>query len=100
CVLCVVLLVFGVGVVAIQQKFGLTQFDMDLAALNATTASVLKGELEESHDLRHAALETYGSVNVPGRMVAILDASGTPVAARWRGLHDNSLPPIANAPPF
>jgi len=99
-VLCVVLFGFGLGVVWVQQRFSRSELDSELEAIGNATASVLRAELGETRDLRRAAAETRKSIDVPGQTVVILDASGKPVAAHWRGFHEEMLPPVATAAAF
>ena len=59
----------------------------ELDALTATLANVIRGELAEHLDpLARAAEEARKVVTAPGRAVAIVDAHGTALAARWNGL--------------
>ena len=99
-VLCGVLFAFGLGVVWVQQRFSRSQLDSELDAIATATASVLRAELDESHDLKHAAAETRKSIDVPGQAVVILDGSLKPVAAHWHGFHEAALPPAAAGPAF
>jgi heavy metal sensor kinase len=99
-VLSIVLFSFGISVMWVQQRFGRWQLDDDLAAMNATTESVLKTHLADGADLARAAADTRRSINVGGRAMAIFDADGAPLAAHWRGLQPSSLPALSAAPEF
>src|SRR5438270_5889044 len=91
-VLVAVLLSFSAGVLWVQGRYSRMQFDTELASVAMTTASILRSELAESHQLRRAAAETRKAVDIPNRTVAVLDASGHPVAGHWRGFHAANLP--------
>ncbi|MCU1383477.1 MAG: cusS [Acidobacteria bacterium] len=91
-VLAAVLLSFSAGVLWVQGRYSRMQFDAELASVGLTTASVLRSELAESHQLARAAAETRKAVDIPNRTVAILDAGGNPVAGHWRGFHRVNLP--------
>jgi signal transduction histidine kinase len=93
----VLLVCFGLGVLAVQSRISRAQFDEELDGVNRTVASVLQAELDETHDLRRAALETRKSVDLPGRAIAVLDGGGQPVGARWRGFRRSSLPPFTGS---
>src|SRR3979490_1900079 len=91
-VLGAVLVAFSAGVLWVQGRFSRSQFDTELASVAVTTSNVLRSELAESHLLARAAGETRKAVDVPNRTVAILDGSGKPVAAHWRGFRRDNLP--------
>ena len=76
-----------------QAGVGLRRVDRELDDLSGTLTSVLGDELGETPDVAGAAREACETVKAPGRAVAILDASGHPLAAHWDGLD----PPAALA---
>jgi heavy metal sensor kinase len=85
-----ILAVFSAGVLGLHARWGRAQFDSELASLGAALAQVMQEELAESGNLHKAGIETWESIDVPGRATAILDARGTPISARWSG-----FPPAA-----
>jgi heavy metal sensor kinase len=86
---------FGAGVLWLHARWSHDQFDADLANLGAVTSRVLREELGEHKVLTKAAAEAGESIDVPGRSIAILDASGAMVAAEWHGFnYDRSALPL------
>jgi two-component system OmpR family sensor kinase len=82
-----VVLCLGAAIVLREQaRIGVRRVDRELDALTGTLASVVRDELKETADAAAAAVEARDTVDAPGRAVAILDAAGHPLAARWRGL--------------
>jgi heavy metal sensor kinase len=84
--LLVVLCLFGADVLWQLNRIGIRRVDRDLEALTATLDNVLKDELRELGDPTLAAADARNTVTAPGRAVAILDARGHVLAARWSGL--------------
>jgi signal transduction histidine kinase len=84
--LLVVLAVFGALVLWQQGRIGLRRVDRELAGLAGTLSNVLRDELSENPDPAGAAREARDVVTAPGRAIAILDAHGAVLAARWNGL--------------
>jgi hypothetical protein len=72
----------SVGVLWLHARWGLGQFDSELADLGAATLRVIQEELGESGNLQKAVRETHTAMDVPDRATAILDVGGTPMAAR------------------
>jgi two-component system, OmpR family, sensor kinase len=93
-VLAAVLLSFSAGVLWVQGRYSRMQFDTELGSVAMTTASVLRSELAESHNLSRAAAETRRAVDIPNRTVAILDAAGRPITGHWRGFHRVNTPAL------
>lgn len=86
---------FGASVLWLHTRWSHAQFDADLANLGAVTSRVLREELGEHKDLTKAAAEAGESIDVPGRGIAILDATGAAVAAEWHGFkYDTSTLPL------
>jgi two-component system OmpR family sensor kinase len=83
--LLVVLCVFAATVLWQQQRIGVRRVDRELAALLTTIENVVQEELNEKDDPATAAVEATGTVNAPGRGLAILDERGTVLSARWNG---------------
>ena len=81
-----VLCLFGVNVLWQQGRLGLRRVDRELDGLTATLASVVGDELKEEGNAKTAAEEARDTVTAPGRALAILDANGHTLAARWSGL--------------
>jgi two-component system OmpR family sensor kinase len=85
----------GAGVLWLHARWSHAQFDADLANLGAVTSRVLREELGEHKVLAKAAAEAGESIDVPGRSIAILDATGAPAAAEWHGFnYDRSALPL------
>jgi heavy metal sensor kinase len=99
-VLASVLVAFSAGVLWLQNHYSRAQFDTELASVATATASILRSELEETHQLQRAAHETRNAVDIPNRTVAILDAGGRPVAAHWRGFPRERLPQLVGSSPL
>ncbi len=79
-----VTLSLGAAVVLREQAgAGMRRVDRELDGLAATLGGVLAEELGETTDVARAAEEAGKTVAAPGRAVAILDASGHPLAAYW-----------------
>jgi two-component system OmpR family sensor kinase len=97
--LLVVLCLFGANVLWQQRRIGIRRVDRELDALTATLANVMKDELGEQDDPAIAATEATATVTAPGRAVAILDAQGRALAARWRGLALREPLPVGGAEP-
>ena len=84
--LLVVLCLFGANVLWQQRRIGIRRVDRELEALTATLANVMQDELNEQDELVTAATEATATVTAPGRALAILDARGRTLGARWSGL--------------
>jgi heavy metal sensor kinase len=92
--LLVVLCLFGANVLWQQRRIGFRRVDRELEALTATLVNVVQDELNEQDDLVTAATEATTTVTAPGRALAIADAGGKVLGARWNRLE---LPdPIAS----
>jgi heavy metal sensor kinase len=98
-VLAAVLLAFSAGVLWIQGRYSQRQFDTELTGVATAAVSVLRSELAETHQLARAARETRQAIDIPNRTVAILDGSGRPLAAHWRGFRRDLLPQFAGPLP-
>ena len=97
--LLVVLSLFGADVLWQQQRIGTRRVDRDLEALTDTLSNVVRDELGENDSPQVAAEEARTTVTAPGRAVAILDAQGRVVAAKWNGLElPAPLPSAASGP--
>ena len=97
--LLVVLCLFGANVLWQQRRIGIRRVDRELEALTATLANVVRDELNENDDLVTAATEATGTVTAPGRALAIADANGRVLSARWSGLELRDPPPGGDAEP-
>jgi heavy metal sensor kinase len=90
----------SVGVLWLHARWGLGQFDSELADLGAATLRVIQEELGESGNLQKAVRETHTAMDVPDRATAILDVGGTPMAAHWHGfVYDRTMWPVGVLPP-
>ena len=97
--LLVVLCLFGANVLWQQRRIGIRRVDRELEALTATLANVVQDELNENDDLVTAATEATATVTAPGRALAIADANGRVLSARWSGLQLRDPPPGGDAEP-
>ena len=86
-----VLCVFAATVLWQQQRIGVRRVDRELAGLLTTLENVVQEELNEKDDPATAAVEATGTVNAPGRGLAILDERGTVLSVRWNGLDVREL---------
>lgn len=87
------------GVLWLHARWGLAQFDSELAGLGAATSRVIQEELGESGNLQRAVRETHTAMDVPDRATAILDVGGTPMAAHWHGFqYDRTMWPAGAFP--
>jgi heavy metal sensor kinase len=77
---------FATIVIWQQGRIGLRRVDRELDGLTATLTNVLRDELNEMPNPSEAAAEVQRTMAVPGRALAILDASGSVLAANWSGL--------------
>ncbi len=84
--LLIALAVFSAIVLWQQGRIGLRRVDRELAGLSETLANVLRDELTEKPDAAQAAEEASNLVASAGQAIAILDARGSVLAARWTGL--------------
>ena len=84
--LLVVLCLFGANVLWQQRRIGFRRVDRELEALTATLVNVVQDELNEQDDLVTAATEATATVTAPGRALAIADAGGKVLGARWNHL--------------
>ena len=80
--LVVVLLVFAIYILVEQQQLGIGRADRELDSIRATIANILHEEFEEHMSPIVAATEARDQIASLGVAVAILDARGTPLAAR------------------
>jgi signal transduction histidine kinase len=93
-----VVLCLGAAVVLREQRaVGTRRVDRELDALTGTLTSVVRDELQEMGDPLAAAEEARTTVNTPGRAIAILDATGHPLAAQWDRLDLGGALPSADA---
>jgi signal transduction histidine kinase len=93
-----VTLSLGAAVVLREQAgVGIRRFDRELDGLATTLAGLLGEELGETANVAVAAAEAGKTMAAPGRAVAILDASGHPLAAYWDRLNlgEQPTPPAA-----
>jgi two-component system OmpR family sensor kinase len=98
--LLVVLSLFGADVLWQQGRLGLRRVDRELDGLTTTLENVVRDELTETDNPTAAAQEARTTVTAPGRAVAILDAHGHVLAARWNGLELRDPLPRADAGPL
>jgi signal transduction histidine kinase len=80
-----------------QAGVGIRRVDRELDGLAATLAGVLGEELGETSNVAGAAREAGKAIAAPGRAIAVLDASGHPLAAYWDRLSlAGELPTLAS----
>src|SRR6185436_5394872 len=84
--LVVVVVIFGVDVLLVQQRFGVRRVDRELDTVHATLANVLREEMGELNDATLAATEARDAMASLGDAIAILDSRGEPLAAELNGL--------------
>ena len=82
-VLCVVLSLFGAAVSWQVDRIGSRRVDRDLDTFAATLSNVVREELGEHDDERIAADHSQDTVATAGRALAIFDARGGLLTARW-----------------
>jgi signal transduction histidine kinase len=73
----------GAVVLREQARVGMRRVDRELDAFAGTLRGVLADELMEHDDVAVAAEDARRTVTIPGRAVAILDATGHPLSADW-----------------
>jgi signal transduction histidine kinase len=83
----------GAVVLREQARVGMRRVDRELDAFTATLRGVLADELMEHDDVAAAAEDARKTVTIPGRAVAILDATGHPLSADWGRLRLGEAPP-------
>ena len=97
--LLVVLSLFGASVLWQQRRICIRRVDRELQALTATLANVMQDELNEQDEPGLAATEATATVTAPGRALAIVDARGQVLGARWSGLELGEPLPRGEAGP-
>src|SRR5262245_17431838 len=80
--LVVVLVLFGLDLIVVQERFGLTRADHELDSVHLTLTNILRAELKELDGPALAATEARDAIESLGDAVAILDARGMPLATR------------------
>src|SRR6185503_19920597 len=96
--LVVVVVIFGVDVLLVQQRFGVRRVDRELDTVHATLANVLREEMGELNDATLAATEARDAMASLGDAIAILDSRGEPLAAELNGLPLAELVPRGGEP--
>lgn len=84
--LSLVLAVSGGALYFGQSRARIAQVDEELARGETLLARAMAREIEEGVDLPEAAHEVLEDIEIPGRSLAIFDASGALVAGRWDSL--------------
>src|SRR5204862_444610 len=85
------LAICGAGLYLSVLRLELSSVDDDLQRAASTTAFGMKAEEAEGLDLRAAAVDTEGELRIAGTAVAIYDAEGQLLAARWEGFDENAI---------
>jgi signal transduction histidine kinase len=86
----------GAVVLREQARVGMRRVDRELDAFAGTLRGVLADELMEHDDVAVAAEDARRTVTIPGRAVAILDATGHPLTADWGRLKLGDALPSAD----
>jgi signal transduction histidine kinase len=81
-VMLAVLVVIGVAVALVHLRLGLARIDAGLAGNITATAGVVSNELDEGLNLREAALDALGELELPGAGVAVLTPQREVLATR------------------
>lgn len=76
----------SVAVLWQQERIGVRRVDRELETLAATLANSVRDESRESRDQEHVAEEAQELVACASHSVAIFNAQGTLLAARWNSL--------------
>lgn len=92
------LTVLSVGVLFLHARWVRAQFDAELASTGMTLSRMMDEELSESGNLRQAAAEARGEIEVPGRATAILDGGGHLLTAHWNGFPSNERSALEDSP--
>src|SRR5215470_8846663 len=93
--LVVVLLLFGLDVLLVQNRLGIRRADRELDSVHATLRNLLRAELNELDSPALAAAEARTSIESLGDDIAILDASGSPLAVQLDHVTLDELKPPA-----
>lgn len=91
--LVVVLVLFGVNVLLVQSRLGIRRADSELGSVHAALANLLREELSELDSPALAAAEARNSIGALGDDIAILDASGAPLAVQLDHTSLNEIAP-------
>ena len=83
----------GVGLYLSVLRLEVSSIDDDLQRAASTTAFGMKAEEAEGLDLHAAAADTESELRIAGITLAIYDADGNLLAARWEGFDPKSIRP-------
>jgi signal transduction histidine kinase len=83
----------GVGLYLSVLRLEVSSIDDDLQRAASTTAFGMKAEEAEGLDLHAAAADTESELRIAGITLAIYDADGNLLAARWEGFDPKSILP-------
>ena len=97
-VLVVMLALFGVDVLIVQNRLGIRRADRELDSVHATLTAILREELREQDSPALAATEARDAIASLGGAVAIFDASGQPLATRLGRVTLRDMMPVAGVP--
>lgn len=84
--LSLVLAVSGAALYLHQSRAQVARVDEELARGGNLLARAVAREIEEGLDLPEAARDALEDIEIPGRSLAVFDASGAVVLGRWEGL--------------
>lgn len=84
-VMLIVLVVIGLAVSVVHERLGLVRLDATLTGDITALAGVVGNELDEGLDLRAAALDALGELELPGSGVAVLTRRREVLATRVSG---------------
>lgn len=97
--LVVVLMLFGLDVLIVQQRLGIRRADLELDSVHAALANVFREELRELDAPDLAAREAKDAMRTLGDGIVILDSSGHALATQLNGLTLDQLVPRASDAP-
>jgi signal transduction histidine kinase len=89
--LVVVMTLFGLDILVVQQRLGIRRADRELDSIHDTLTNIVGEELREQDSPLLAATEARNAIASLGGAVAILDAGGHPLATRLDRLRIEDL---------
>jgi signal transduction histidine kinase len=88
-----ILLLFATGLLWQQDRLGRQRIERELEALTSTVTNLAQEEFEEDPTFASVPTDVLTTIDAPGRAIALIDAAGRVLAARW-----NRLAPMAVLP--
>ena len=96
--LVVVLVLFGIDVLVVQQRLGTRRADRELESVHVTLTNVLREELRELDSPALAAREARDAIASLGDAIVILDGQGAPLAEHVERISLTDLVPATVQP--